>query len=269
MVEAGTGVGKTVAYLAPAIIHALQGNPVVISTHTINLQEQLVGKDIPMMQATMPDKPFKTTLVKGRGNYLCLWELDQARGDITLQGDPAFEKILKWADRTENGDVSELDFSFPNWGEICSNQDTCRRQKCFYYKKCHYYGMRERATNADLIVANHSLFFSDLALRQTDPHAAILPPYGAVIFDEAHHLEDVASKVFGIEFSNYRVQSILNRIKKRKDIAVTASELDAVDSANRELFTLFQDVPRSEYFFEEAFSSNQSSRIETSATELM
>ncbi|MEN6520750.1 MAG: helicase C-terminal domain-containing protein [Armatimonadota bacterium] len=269
LIEAGTGVGKTVAYLTPAIIHSLKGKPVVVSTHTINLQEQLIRKDIPMMARAMPDMPFKAMLVKGRGNYLCLWELEQARGDITLYGDPIFKKVLEWAEKTKTGDISELDFSFPNWGEICSNQDTCRRQQCYYYKKCHYYGMRDRAAEADLIVVNHSLFFSDLGLRIIDPSTAILPDYGTIIFDEAHHLEDVVSKVFGIEFSNNRIQSLLHRIRKRRDIAVTNSELDAIDLANKELFTLFQDFPKSEYFLDEAFTENQRGRIETTATELM
>ncbi|MBI2842549.1 MAG: DEAD/DEAH box helicase family protein [Armatimonadetes bacterium] len=270
LVEAGTGVGKTVAYLTPAIIHSLKGKPVVISTHTINLQEQLIGKDIPLMQSAMPDTPFKTMLVKGRANYLCLWELDQARGDITLQGDPLFERILKWADETRTGDVSELDFTFPNWGEICSNQDTCRHQQCYYHNKCHYYNMRRKASEADLIVVNHSLFFSDLGIRASDPKAAILPEYGTVIFDEAHHLEDVASKTFGVEFSNYRVNSILNRIRKRRDIAITATELDMVESANRLLFSLFADVPRQEFFFDEALAQESARvRLQNAATELI
>jgi ATP-dependent DNA helicase DinG len=269
LVEAGTGVGKTVAYLTPAIVQSLKGKPIIVSTHTINLQEQLMSKDIPLMQRAMPDAPLKPMLVKGRANYLCLWELDQARGDIFLHSDPLFERVLKWADQTENGDVSELDFSFPNWGEICSNQDTCRHQQCCYFNKCHYYGMRERASEADLIVVNHSLFFSDLAVRLTDPKTSILPEYGAVIFDEAHHIEDVVSKVFGVEFHNHRVQSVLTRIKRRKDIAITATEIDMVDSANQKLFTLFQDVPRSEYFFKEALSEDQKKEAEDAATELL
>lgn len=269
LVEAGTGVGKTVAYLAPAIIHSLQGKPIIVSTHTINLQEQLVGKDIPLMQAAMPDTPVRTILVKGRSNYLCLWELDQARGDITLQGDPLFEKILKWADETVDGDISELDFAFPNWGEICSNQDTCRHQQCYYFNRCHYYGMRRNAAEADLVIVNHSLFFADLGIRMTDPKSAILPEYGAVIFDEAHHIEDVVGKIFGVEFSNYRVQNILHRIKKRRDIAVTASEIDLTDSANRMLFSLIADIPKQEFFFEDLKAHGISEKVEESATELM
>ncbi|HOK55650.1 MAG TPA: hypothetical protein PKV43_14390, partial [Armatimonadota bacterium] len=129
--------------------------------------------------------------------------------------------------------------------------------------------MRKRAAEADLIVVNHSLFFSDLGIRLMDPNNSILPEYGAVIFDEAHHLEDVASKVFGIEFSNYRVQNILNRIKKRRDIAVTATELDMIEDANKRLFALFQDVPRSEFFFQDAFQERQTNNLEEAATELM
>jgi ATP-dependent DNA helicase DinG len=269
LIEAGTGVGKTVAYLAPAIIHSLRGKPVVISTHTINLQEQLVGKDIPMMRQAMPDTPFKAMLVKGRSNYLCQWELDQARGDITFQGDPIFNRLLQWAKTTETGDVSELDFTFSGWGEVCSNQDTCRHQQCYYHNRCFYYKMRREAAEADIIVANHSLFFADLGLRLSDPKAAILPDYNSVIFDEGHHLEDVASKVFGVEFSNYRVQNILNRIKKRRDIAVTASEIDVIDQSNKELFTAFQDIRRSEFFLDEELSEVKRAEVRTKAEELM
>ncbi len=269
LVEAGTGVGKTVAYLTPAIIQCVKGKPVVISTHTINLQEQLIKKDIPLMKRAMPDIPFKAMLVKGRSNYLCLWELEQARADITMVGDPLFEKVLDWAEKTNKGDVAELDFAFPNWGDICSNQDTCRGRRCEFFEKCHYYGMRRRAASSDVIVVNHSLFFSDLGVRMSDPTAAILPEYGMVVFDEAHHLEDVASKVFGIEFTNYRVQSLLNRIKKKHEIAVTQTELDMVGSANKELFTMFQDIPRSEFFLTEALSDKQRQLAEMTATELM
>ena len=268
LIEAGTGVGKTVAYLTPAIKHSLKGKPVVISTHTINLQEQLIGKDIPMMREAMPDTPFKAILVKGRSNYLCKWELDQARGDITFHGDPVFQKLIEWSETTDGGDVSELGFTFPGWGEVCSNQDTCRHQQCYYFNNCFYYKMRQRAAEADIIVANHSLFFADLGIRTSDPKAAILPDYSAVIFDEAHHLEDVASKVFGCEFSNYRVQSILNRIKKRRDIAVTASELDVVQHANKVMFNAFQDVHRSEFFIDEALSEAKRADVKQSAEEL-
>ena len=233
LVAAGTGVGKTVAYLAPAVIHATDGKPVVVSTHTINLQAQLVNKDIPLMESVMEDHPFKAVLMKGRSNFLCLQELDHASATVIYQGDRDFERLRKWADKTETGDVGELDFRFRDWSEVCCNPDTCRHQECPYYnERCFYYGMRRAAEKADIIVANHSLFFSDLGLRMVDPRSSILPDYGAVIFDEAHHLEDVASGTFGIEFSNYRVPSLLNRLKKRRDIAISAGELQFIESVN-------------------------------------
>lgn len=268
LVEAGTGVGKTIAYLLPAIKRSLGGKPIIVSTHTIALQEQLVRKDIPLMQKALQDIPFKAALVKGRSNYLCLWELDRAREDITFHGDPLFEKVLRWVGATETGDVSELGFSFPAWGEICSNQDTCRHQQCEYCDRCFYYAMRRQAQSADIIVVNHSLFLSDLAIRTLDPRSAILPDYAAVIFDEAHNLEDVASKTFGIEFSNYRVPAILNRIRKRHDIAVTASELEFIDSANKRLFALFKEVAKPEFFFEEAATGGRGLKITKAAEEL-
>jgi ATP-dependent DNA helicase DinG len=268
IIEAGTGVGKTVAYLTPAIIHSLKGKPIVISTHTINLQEQLIGKDIPMMREAMPDTPFKAMLVKGRGNYLCQWELDQARGDILFHGDPQFHQLVEWSEATKTGDISELGFNFSGWGEVCSNQDTCRHQQCYYFNNCHYYNMRRKAAEADIVIANHSLFFSDLGIRMADPKSAILPDYSVAIIDEAHHLEDVACKVFGVEFSNHRVQSILNRIKKRRDIAVTASELDVIEHANKVLFGEFQDVRRSEFFFDEALTEAKRAGVKQCADEL-
>jgi ATP-dependent DNA helicase DinG len=253
MVEAGTGVGKTVAYLLPAVLHSQSGGPVVVSTHTINLQGQLVGKDIPLMQQVISDPPFSAVQLKGRANYLCLHELDLAGGDPSLFEDPGLERIREWAAVTQTGDVAELDFSFPFWHEICSNQDTCRRQECQYHQeRCLYYRMRSRAAEADIIVVNHSLYFVDLALRILEPRNAMLPKHSAVIMDEAHHLEDVAGKTFGVEFTNYRIPSFLNRVRRRRDIAVTSGELNMIDAANSMVFELFSRVPKQEFFFDDA-----------------
>jgi len=258
LVEAGTGVGKTLAYLVPAVRHSLGGSPVVVSTHTINLQGQLVGKDIPLMQQVMSDLPFKAVQIKGRGNYLCLHELDMASGDVSLYDDPALDRIREWASVSETGDVAELDFSFPAWHDICSNQDTCRRQECPYHQeRCFYYRIRQRAASSDIIVVNHSLYFVDLGLRILDPRNAILPEHSAVVLDEAHHLEDVASKTFGIEFTNHRVTSLVNRIKRRRDIAVSSGELNMIEEANRLLFDAFRSVRKQEFFFEEAFAGRE------------
>lgn len=269
IIEAGTGVGKTVSYLAPAVMHSLQGKPVIISTHTINLQGQLINKDIPMMREVMQDTPFEAVLIKGRSNFLCLNELDHAHADITLEGDPLFERLQEWALETETGDVAELDFAFPNWSEVCSNQDTCRHNECPYINKCFYYRMRRLAAEADIIVVNHALFFSDLGIRLQDPKSAILPEYDVVIFDEAHHLEDVATKVFGIEISNYRINTLINRIKKRSDIAVSRGELQLIETVNSELFDEFGRIGRQEYFVDEVLEPEKKKVVEDSAKELI
>lgn len=269
LVEAGTGVGKTVAYLLPAVRHSQLGDPVVISTHTINLQGQLVGKDIPLMQQVISDPPFRAVQLKGRGNYLCLHELDMAGGDPSLFEDPGSGRIREWAAVTQTGDVAELDFSFSHWHEVCSNQDTCRRQECQYHQeRCLYYRMRSRAAEADIIIVNHSLYFVDLALRILEPRNAMLPKHSSVIMDEAHHLEDVAGKTFGVEFTNYRIPSFLNRIRRRRDIAVTSGELNMIDSANMMVFDLFNRVPKQEFFFDEALDGDKREQASTLAGEL-
>ncbi len=270
MVEAGTGVGKTVAYLAPAIMYAVGGKPVIISTHTINLQSQLMEKDIPLMQSVMEDYPFKAVLMKGRSNFLCLRELDHASSSLIYQGDPSFEQLLEWASITESGDVGEMNFAFPDWAEVCCNPDTCRHQECPYYnERCFYYKMRRKAENADIIVVNHSLFFSDLGIRMLEPKSAILPKYGAVIFDEAHHLEDVATDAFGIEISNYRIPYLLNRIRKRRDIAISRGELDYIDSLNSLLFEHFTQMQKQEFFFDEVYNKGLQQSVERTVNSLL
>lgn len=270
LVEAGTGVGKTVGYLTPAVIYASGGKPVVVSTHTINLQGQLVTKDIPMMQQVMEDHPFQAVLMKGRANYLCLQELDHASASLIFQGDPVFEELKRWASKTESGDINELDFHFPEWSEVCCNPDTCKHAECPYNgERCFYYQMRRKAETADIIIVNHSLFFSDLGIRMNDPKTAILPDYGAVIFDEAHHLEDVASDIFGIEFSNYRIPQLLNRIKKRRDIDIAPGELQFIEGINNSLFEAFSRTRRQEFFFDELFESVDKSSLDNTATQLL
>ena len=198
LVEAGTGVGKTVAYLTPAILHATTGRPLIVSTHTINLQGQLVNKDIPLMTSVMDEHPFRAVLMKGRSNFLCLQELDHLQAALPYE-DPIFEKLREWVSKTQTGDIAELDFSFPEWSEVCCNGDTCKGGECPYNsEKCFYFKRRREAQAADIVVVNHALFFADLSLRMVNPREGILPDYGAVIFDEAHHLEDVATDSFGI-----------------------------------------------------------------------
>lgn len=270
VVEAGTGVGKTVAYLVPGVRRSIGGGPVVVSTHTINLQGQLVDKDIPLMQQVMCDPPFSAVQLKGRANYLCLHELDMAGGEAALFEDPGLEKIREWAQVTQTGDVAELGFSFPAWHEVCSNQDTCRRQECQYHQeKCFYYRTRKRAADSDIIVVNHSLYFVDMSLRVLDPRNALLPPHQVVIMDEAHHLEDVAGKTFGVEFSNYRVPSLLNRIRRRRDIAITSGEINMIEAANTMMFEIFGRVPKQEFFLDEAIDEERREQANALAGELL
>lgn len=285
LVEAGTGVGKTVAYLTPAILHATRGRPVIVSTHTINLQSQLVSKDIPLMQSVMEEHPFKAVLMKGRGNFVCLQELDHAQASLPYE-DASFEKLKKWVKETETGDVAELDFSYPDWSEVCCNVHTCKGRECPYNAEqtaqsgerkagkgglptCFYYKRRREANSADIIVVNHALFLADLSLKMVNPREGVLPDYGSVIFDEAHHLEDVATDAFGIEFSNYRVPVLLNRIKKRRDIVIDPGELQFIESQNNLLFDVFTRMRKSEFFFDEVYEAEGKTRIETAANELL
>lgn len=268
LVEAGTGVGKSLAYLLPAIEYASPGRKVVISTHTLYLQSQLISKDIPFLQEIMPDKDFTVVLMKGRANYLCLSNFDAELGQLLLVGDPNTERLRDWANETDTGDVSELDFSFPAWSDICSDQDTCRHQECRWFGKCFYYKMRRSALEADIIVVNHSLFLTDLALRMSDPRAGVLPDYSVVVFDEAHHLEDVATKVFGIEYNNWRIPSFLSRLRRAKVLSLDPRRIAAIEELNERLFGSFARFPRQEFFFVDVYNDVGRESLEEMASSL-
>jgi ATP-dependent DNA helicase DinG len=269
LVEAGTGVGKTMGYLVPAALFTRGGKRVVISTHTINLQGQLLNKDIPLVQSVLDDAPIKAVLIKGRGNYLCLNEMDHAAQSIIKDSDPLFAQVNAWAKETKTGDIAELDFSYPEWSDVCSNQDTCRRQDCQYYHRCFYYKVREEAASADIVLVNHSLFFSDFAIRMEEPRSGILPRYDAVIFDEAHHLEDVAAKTFGIEFSNYRVANLITRLRKQRDFQAPDDVVKGIDRLNQELFQGLAFMPRQEFLLSEALQGRIGDDIQQAASELV
>lgn len=262
LAEAGTGVGKSMAYIIPAAEHALNGNKVIISSHTLYLQAQLMNKDIPFVQNAIPQMPFTAVIMKGRSNYLCLNNLDAETPQLLLTRDPFFERIREWAKETQTGDVAELDFAFSEWEEICSDQDTCHRQECRFFHKCFYYKARKAASEADIVITNHSLFFSDLAIRMTDPNAGVLPDYKVVIFDEAHHLEDVATKVFGIEFSNWRIPSFLNKIRRTKGISLDPKRIQTIEKLNQELFGIFVNYQKQEFFFEDIYHEQSQDEIE-------
>ena len=209
VVEAGTGTGKTLAYLLPAIC---SGRRVVISTATKSLQEQLYQKDIPFLQKHFAPE-LKVAVMKGRSNFLCRAKLHQMADQPVLKGMEEmdeFRQIQDWSKLTETGDRAELSF-LPDdselWMRMDARRDTCTGQKCPEFRECFITAMQQRAKEADLIIVNHHLFFADLALKQDD-FGSILPEYSAVVFDEAHEMEDVASDYFGRQISNYRFEEL-------------------------------------------------------------
>jgi ATP-dependent DNA helicase DinG len=209
IVEAGTGTGKTLAYLLPAIC---SGRRVVISTATKSLQEQLYQKDIPFLQKHFAPN-LKVAVMKGRSNFLCRAKLHQMEDQPLLKGMEeidAFRQIRDWAKLTETGDRTELTFLADDsdlWTRLDARRDTCTGKKCADFHQCFLTAMQQRAKEADLIIVNHHLFFADLALKQDD-FGSILPEYSAVVFDEAHEMEDVASDYFGRQISNYRFEEL-------------------------------------------------------------
>jgi ATP-dependent DNA helicase DinG len=228
IVEAGTGTGKTLAYLVPAVAAALGGNGrVIVSTGTKNLQEQLMEKDIPFLQSVLP-KPFAATYMKGRNNYLCLNRLARAQSAPVLEGlDEVdyFEEVSQWSRETEIGDraeLSNLPESLSFWRHIDARSESCLGQKCPDYDACFITRMRSRAQDADIIVVNHHLFFADLSLRNGN-YGSVLPDYTAVILDEAHLVEEVASEYFGAQVSNYQIDDLV------RDLGMLTIEEPEVD----------------------------------------
>ena len=210
IVEAGTGTGKTLAYLIPAI---LSGKRIVISTSTRNLQEQIFFKDIPFLQRLFPD-PLAVCYMKGRANYLCRQKLYDAEREPILNGTGEvneYRVISQWEQKTETGDRAEL-VNLPEssslWAKLDARGDLCSGQKCKQFERCFITTMHRRALDSDLIIVNHHLFFADLAVRD-EAYGGILPRYSAVIFDEAHEIEDIVGQYFGITLSTYQVQGLI------------------------------------------------------------
>lgn len=245
IVEAGTGTGKTLAYLVPAIAAACgSGARVVISTGTKNLQGQLMDKDIPFLQDVLPAK-FRASVMKGRNNYACLYRIKRAESTPILEGldqIDQFDEVFRWVTQTETGDraeLSNLPENLPFWRHIDARSETCLGQKCPDYDPCFITRMRQRAIDADIIVVNHHLFFADLALRN-GAYGAVLPDYAAVILDEAHQIEDVASEYFGAQISNYQVDDLLRDVSYLKiDDREVEKELARVSARIQRFADLF------------------------------
>ncbi len=217
VVEAGTGVGKSFAYLIPAILFATQAEePVVISTNTISLQEQLLDKDIPFLREVLPIN-FTAVLVKGRGNYVCLRRLNMVatseKGLFETRDEvEEFDRILEWSKITSDGSLADLVPNPPDplWSMVCSESDNCLSSKCEFFERCFYYRARGKVFGADIIVVNHHLLLSDYVLRRMNVGAAVLPDYRHLIIDEAHNLESVATTHIGREVTNWRVKRLLD-----------------------------------------------------------
>lgn len=221
IVEAGTGTGKTLAYLVPAL---LSGRRVVVSTGTKALQEQLFFRDIPFLERVL-ERPLRVCYMKGRSNYACRQKIYEAEGSPVLSGLEEvadFQIIQEWEKTTEQGDRAEIRTLPENsgaWAKIDARSELCAGSKCKQFERCFITLMHQRAVEADIVIVNHHLFFADLAVRREE-NASILPDYNAVVFDEAHEIEDVAGQYFGFSLSNYRVQELrrdvgaMSRVRK-------------------------------------------------------
>lgn len=263
-VEAPTGVGKSFAYLIPAIYAALSmKKPVLITTETLNLQEQLVYKDLPLL-AKLLNLDLKFVLAKGRGNYVCKRRLLLARGghrdDYLPSGDmlSAVERLADWADKTEDGSKYDIDFPVDNelWACVCSEAANCSGPSCKFFRNCFYWKARRSWEDADIVVANHALFFIDLKIRALEQQeASPLPNYGAVVFDEAHTLEDSAASHLGLSLRSGALRYFLNRLYNPatgKGLLLRAGEaslqlratIAKVQDAATEYFLQFQEAVR-------------------------
>ncbi|MFA5388981.1 MAG: helicase C-terminal domain-containing protein [Candidatus Omnitrophota bacterium] len=251
IVEAGTGIGKSFAYLVPLAEYALQNNPpAIISTNTISLQEQIVHKDIPFLEKAL-GRSFKAVLVKGRNNYLCLRRLHRSEfHQKDLFSDQyelkEYTRLFAWSYKTQDGTLYDMDEE-PDpkvWGMVSSEPETCLGKKCQYYKKCFFQGAREKISGAGMLVVNHHLFFSNMALAKEQK--SMLPEWGALVFDEAHSIENVATEHLGAGVSNTGIKYLLDllfNLKKQKGFLLATGDqasMELVEEIRRRSDTFFK-----------------------------
>jgi ATP-dependent DNA helicase DinG len=266
IVEAGTGTGKTLAYLLPII---KSGKRVIVSTGTKNLQEQLFFKDVPFLErALFGDAPtaeprLKVCYMKGRQNYLCRKKLYDLTGQPILNGLDEineFRILLDWDKETGTGDraeVTTLPETSPLWGKLNASAEHCIGSKCSEFERCFVTAMRRKAAESDIIIVNHHLFFADLSVKlvaEKAPDAGVLPTAACVIFDEAHELEDVATSYFGISVSNLKVEDLL------RDLEITIREKKVVSTDLIQLSARIRE--RSQFFFSLLPAGDQRQRPE-------
>jgi ATP-dependent DNA helicase DinG len=238
LVEAGTGVGKSLAYLVPAI---RSGKKVVLSTGTIALQEQLVYKDIPMVEAAL-GRPVRVTLLKGRSHYLCREKFERVRADRLLAPSPTMQRLWEWGARTRAGDRAELSFLPPpaEWEQLDANADECIGEHCAHFRECFYFDKRDEAKYADVVVVNHALFFLDLA-----GGGGLLPAYDVAVLDEAHQCERWATDALTAVLSAVGIGRMLRKIRRAYELPAS---FDAeFDQAMRRLESALASVPGDRY----------------------
>ncbi len=262
LVEAGTGVGKSFAYLLPAIDFAVRNKKrVVISTHTISLQEQLIDKDIPLLQSVYPDE-FTAVLVKGRSNYLCRRRLEQTQGKQTSLFEDSrkwesLQMIEEWAGRTTDGSLADLP-QLPDsevWDKVCAEHGNCLGKRCRFYENCFWQSAKRRMQTGNLLIVNHALFFSDLALRMAGVN--YLPKYDLVILDEAHTVEDVAGQHFGLKVTEAGLKYQLRALyDPRRGKGLLSTHGSAANDAIADVVDLHARV---ELFFEQCIAWQEAS----------
>jgi ATP-dependent DNA helicase DinG len=216
MVEAGTGTGKSLAYLIPALFHSLSsGEKVVVSTHTINLQEQIRTRDIPLLEDLLP-VPFRAALLKGRNHYLCLRKFEQKVNALDFENpkqDPlTAAQLIVWLEETERGDEEELQFGDKGrefWRSVQSDSESCLNRACPWFRRCFYHRAKHEAGTADLVITNHSMLFTDVKAEHR-----LLPPYRYLVIDEAHQLEEAASRHLGTELGYFNLVRVLQELYK-------------------------------------------------------
>ncbi|HEY7514168.1 MAG TPA: ATP-dependent DNA helicase, partial [Vicinamibacteria bacterium] len=247
LAEAGTGTGKTLAYLLPAVE---LGRRVVVSTGTKNLQEQLLNKDLPLLAQAL-GRDLSVAVMKGRGNYLCLLRyrsFAQAGSFRRLDEIPLFRSVESWTPETQTGDraeIADLPDSVDFWREISATSENCIGQSCPDFDPCWVTRMRQRALEADLVVVNHHLLCADLAVKDSSSYGQVIPPYDTVILDEAHLIEDVATQYFGVQVSSFRVEEIARDVERelkaaKLDAREVLAEVDAMRHRGERLFALLQ-----------------------------
>ncbi|HDD35298.1 MAG TPA: ATP-dependent DNA helicase [Candidatus Desulfofervidus auxilii] len=241
IIEAGTGTGKTLAYIIPAM---LSGKKIIISTGTKSLQNQLFYKDIPLLEKIFGEKP-QAIYLKGRRNYLCLWRYQLVSSKLLIQSNEM--KIIKhWVNNTKTGDIAEVPVSpeWKGWADLTANAEQCLWHKCPFWEICFITQMKLLALKAKMIIVNHYLFVADMALKDKR-NRQVLPSYEAVIFDEAHQLEGIISEHFGLQVSNLRIAELIRDISflfEKRTPDEIRNELNALMDKNNKFFDLFTNL---------------------------